>query len=433
MGPQPDSTSRLRETLGRKLTKRKPDPRRVSMDIPERFRDGSDDETDVCAPRHGGVPLNQSIFGLIAAAGSAAGLDEIPSDSDEEEDDAKTPLSRTVPALIPTPAAGGLDGTLQAEPTRHRRRSSKALLVKSLHKLRFRPTRERKPSAGGEDTMSSSQILQPRQRKPELEEDQEEKEPDTLANAPYLSRILTADTQMRRELAGESSTQARPRSPEKRPPSLADQVQRLFKFSEKQDIIAEYRCQLVQNINVPGYIFVTKRYICFYAYLPQMTAKVVKTGYIAKRGMHDPRYHRYYCELKGHVLSFYEDPAQINYPRSLIDMRRAIGVFGTGNEKGKDESHFTLETDKREYQLRADSSESATGWLKVLQQELLNTHNDGGLVKITIPIENILDIEDNFIRGMAYSESLRIRVVDNDETYAVDEVRNCYGHDRDPS
>lgn len=388
------------------------------MELPPRFREGSDDENDVCAPRHGGVALNQSIFGLIAAAGSAAGLEEIPSES-EEEDDSKTPLAQTVPNLLPTAAAGGLDGTLHIEPSKHRRRSSRQLLFKSLHKLRLKPIRERKASSGGEDMMSSSQILQPRRHDPEPEE---EKEEDSLPNAPYLSRILTADQQMRKELAAEDGKTGRPESPAKGPLSLADQVQRIFKFAEKQEIIAEYRCQLVQNINVPGYIFVTKKYICFYAYLPQPTAKSVKTGYISKRGMHDPRYHRYYCELKGHVLSFYQDPAQINYPRSLIDMRRALGVFGTGQEKGKDDSHFTLETDKRLYLLKADSSQSAHDWIKVLQQELINTHNDGGLVKITLPIENILDIEDNYIRGMAFAESLRIRVIDNDETYAVDEV-----------
>jgi sterol 3beta-glucosyltransferase len=389
------------------------------MDLPERFRDGSDDENDVCAPRHGGVALNQSIFGLIAAAGSAAGLDEIPSDSEEEES-AKSPMSQTMPALIPTPAAGGLDGTLHIDPSKHRRRSSKALLVKSLHKLRLKPIRERKRSTSAEDMMSSSQILQPRQPDSEAEEEQEE---DSLPNAPYLSRILTADKKMREELTGQTSSQDRPQSPAKQPSSLAETVQTIFKFDEKQDIIAEYRCNLVQNINVPGYIFVTKRYICFYAYLPQMTARFSKTGYISKRGTHDPRYRRFYCELKAHVLNFYQEPTQVNYPSTLIDMRRAIGVFATGDQKGKDDTYFTLETDKREYHLRADSAASASDWIKVLQQELLNTHNDGGLVKITLPIENILDIEDNYIRGMAFSESLRIRVIDNDESYAVDEVR----------
>jgi sterol 3beta-glucosyltransferase len=387
------------------------------MELPERFREGSDDEHDVCAPQHG-VALNQSIFGLIAAAGSAAGLEEIPSDSDEE-DHAKTPMSQTVPALAPTPAVGGVGGTSHEQPSRHSRRSSKALLAKSLHKLRLKPIRERKSSAGGEDMMSSSQILTPRKQEQEPEEDTDD---TMLSNAPVLSRILSAEAQMRKELGAGHRHEERPQSPAKRPASLADQVQKMFKFHEKQDIIAEYRCHLVQNIDVPGHIFVTKRYICFYAYLPQMTAKVVKSGYISKRGMHDPRYHRYYCELKGHVLSFYEDPAQINYPRSLVDMRRCIGVFAIGKEKGKDETHFTLETDKREYQLKADSAESANDWIKVLQQEILNTHNDGGLIKITLPIENILDIDDNYIRGIAFSESLRIRVIDNDETYAVDEV-----------
>ena len=172
-----DSTARLRETLGRKLTKRRPNPRRISMELPERLRDGgSDDETDVCAQRGpGGVNLNQSIFGLITAAGSAAALDEVPSDS-EEEDNTKTPMSQTVPALVPTSAAGGLDGTLHTEPSKHRRRSSKALLVKSLHKLRLKPIKERKASTSGEDMMSSSQILQPRRKDsdPRVEKDEDE-------------------------------------------------------------------------------------------------------------------------------------------------------------------------------------------------------------------------------------------------------------------
>jgi sterol 3beta-glucosyltransferase len=270
--------------------------------------------------------------------------------------------------------------------------------------------------------MSSSQILAPRQQQGLPDED--DSDHATLSNAPVLSRILTADAKMRRELGSPKKRDERPQSPPKQLLSLAEQVQKMFKFQEVQEIIAEYRCHLVQNIDVPGHIFVTKRYICFYAYLPQVTAKVVKSGYLSKRGMHDPRYMRYYCELKGHVLNFYQDPAQINYPRSLIDMRRSINVFATGTEKGKDETHFTLETEKRDYQLKADSSESATDWIRLLQQEILNTRNDGGLIKITLPIENILDIEDNYIRGMAFSESLRIRVIDNDETYAVDEVRS---------
>jgi sterol 3beta-glucosyltransferase len=205
----PDSTTRLRETLGRKLSKRIPNPRRVSMEIPERFRDGSDDENDVCAPRHGGLALNQSIFGLIAAAGSAAGLDEIPSDS-EEEDTAKAPLSRTVPALLPTSAPAGLDGTVHVDPSKHRRRTSKALLVKSLHKLRLKPIRERKASAGAEDMMSSSQILQPPKRGSTQKENKDE---EAMLNAPYLSRILTADKQMRQELTGESDDASRPQNP----------------------------------------------------------------------------------------------------------------------------------------------------------------------------------------------------------------------------
>lgn len=417
----PQDGSRLRESLGRKLTKRKPNPRRVSLEVPERFRDDSDDETDVCAPRSGALAMNQSIFSLIAAAGSSAALGGARSDSEEEDQDhRKSSLSQTVPTLAPSTAAGGITGAAPV-PTKHRRRSSKALLVKSLHKLRLRPIRERKNSSA-DDMMSSSQILAPRRQEPEPEDDMDDDA--TLSNAPELSRILTAEAKMRQELrAGADKDEGRPVTALKKPLSFAREVQKMFKFEEMEEIIAEYRCSLVQNLDILGHLFLTKRHICFYAYLPQMSVKVAaKSGYIAKRGLHDPRYHRYYCELKGHVLNFYEDAAQINYPRSLIDMRRSIGVCLAGKEKGKDETHFTLTTDKRDYDLRADSKESASEWVHLLQQEILNNHNDGKLLKISLPIENILDVEDNYIRGMGFSETLRIRVIDNDETYAVDEV-----------
>ena len=51
---------------------------------------------------------------------------------------------------------------------------------------------------------------------------------------------------------------------------------------------------------------------------------------------------------------------------------------------------------------------------------MFRTHNDGDSVKISLPIENVIDVEESPVSGLA--ETLKIRVVDNDETYAVEEV-----------
>jgi hypothetical protein len=61
--------------------------------------------------------------------------------------------------------------------------------------------------------------------------------------------------------------------------------------------------------------------------------------------------------------------------------------------------------------------------VKALQKIIFRTHNEGDSVKISLPIENIIDIEDSQI--VDFADTCKIRVIDNDETYAIDEVSDC--------
>lgn len=72
------------------------------------------------------------------------------------------------------------------------------------------------------------------------------------------------------------------------------------------------------------------------------------------------------------------------------------------------------------YHFKADSATSAKEWVKTLQAVIFRSHNDGDSVKISLPIENVIDVEENPVSGLA--ETLKIRVVDSDETYVVEEV-----------
>lgn len=90
-------------------------------------------------------------------------------------------------------------------------------------------------------------------------------------------------------------------------------------------------------------------------------------------------------------------------------------------DKDKDGLNFTLETHHRTYYFRADSAQSAKDWVKSLQRVIFRSHNDGDSVKISIPINNVIDIEE--MKLLDFADTCKIRVIDNDETYAVDEVR----------
>ena len=151
---------------------------------------------------------------------------------------------------------------------------------------------------------------------------------------------------------------------------------------------------------------------------------VVKSGYLEKRGLRNPKYNRYWFILKGDVLSYYSDPSDKYFPHGNIDLRYGISSSLVDKEKtkGNEALHFEVVTHQRKYEFKADSAQSAKEWVKSLQKIIFRSHNEGDSVKISLPIENVIDVEDSQV--VEFAETCKIRVIDNDMTYAIDEVRN---------
>ena len=148
---------------------------------------------------------------------------------------------------------------------------------------------------------------------------------------------------------------------------------------------------------------------------------IAKSGHLSKRGRQNPRFTRYWFTLKGDVLSYYTDPSDLYFPSGNVDLRYSISA-SQHKEKGTDGKEFSVATRQRVYHFRADSVASAKEWVKTLQKVIFRSHNDGDSVKISLPIENVIDIEESPVMEKV-ADTLKIRVVDSDETYAVDEVR----------
>jgi sterol 3beta-glucosyltransferase len=203
--------------------------------------------------------------------------------------------------------------------------------------------------------------------------------------------------------------------------ALSTRLMEMFGFERPEKVLVEYACALLQSMLLQGYMYVTEGHICFYAYLPKKSTTAIKSGFLAKRGRKNPKYNRYWFVLKGDVLSYYADPSNLYFPSGHVDLRYGISAsLAETKAQGSDVKDFQVTTDQRTYHFRADSAASAKEWVKSLQQVIFRSHNEGDSVKIAFPVESVIDLEESPMAEFA--ETFKIRVLDNNETYAIDEV-----------
>jgi len=280
------SQDRSQDRTSRRMSRKRKDSRRetrgVSMDVPERFRDGDDAQEDVTAPkRNNTMSMNQSLFSMIARAGQQSQTDlgtmqEVDS-GDSDDGGKKAPyrnldgaarLSRLSSANDFQSPAGDLDGPT-TEKGKHRRTLSENKLLRSLPKLKLSSRKEARSDSRRGDQMSSSQFLPPKPSLDDLPTPPSEPKPKTKDKTKVAAG---EDTQVdkgrssgRRSRHGSSVGLAK----SKAPVTLAQRIQQIFEFEEVEEVISEYPCWLLQSILLQGYMYITQKHICFYAYIPK--------------------------------------------------------------------------------------------------------------------------------------------------------------------
>jgi sterol 3beta-glucosyltransferase len=127
-----------KKRVTRKLTKRRKEGHQVTMEIPKRFEDGDDADEDCTAPKGQTMMINQSVFGMIAAAGSQVDFNSRFEGSDDDEEDDTTPPEDAVKAsgLSSVPRASKASAEDQSPRLKfHRRKFSENKLLRSLSHL----------------------------------------------------------------------------------------------------------------------------------------------------------------------------------------------------------------------------------------------------------------------------------------------------------
>lgn len=369
------------------------------MELPERFRCSDDGDQDVEqeVERRSAVDMammHQSVFGIIAATQSKANnlrsmLQE--GDSESEEDGAPTrPGHRATDSTVP----------LSRRPTsgnKHLARTNDHNLVHSSPGLRSTPLTSFStptPTRFSKGHLSDSVY----QSKAELDSSQATiTKPESRKASPIPDMSSTSQI------------------------ALPDALKDIFDLDEAEKVVAKYLCWYLQSVFLQGYIYITQRHICFYAYLQKKTGVVIKSGYLSKRGQRNPRYKKYWFVLKGDVLSYYKNQSSPFSPRDVIDLRYGISAeLSVAQDQTKESASFSVTTDAKAYHFKAETSSSASEWVKHIQKVIFRSRNNSDSVKICLPVDNVVDIEESNYPGFA--DTIKIRVIDNDETFAVDEV-----------
>lgn len=214
------------------------------MDLPDRLKPTGDEEReqDVLHPSTGAATnpfmnMNQSIFGLIAAAGSNVDFHDRFEGQSSDEDEAHTAdgeahrkgksKDTTQSTVLPKPSSKDNKG--------HRRKFSDSKLIRSV------------PMLSRLSSSKSRSKKDERKPAPQIQEESEPEEPEADADnrlLPVMSRMLEA----RAEVAARPSfdvdrrTSDKGRSPPEltdvEPTELAKRLQKIFDFDEPEELIS---------------------------------------------------------------------------------------------------------------------------------------------------------------------------------------------------
>ncbi len=237
MAPEHD----LHKMVGRKLTKKRKPLRASSVQYPARLKEGEDAQEDVTAAK--GEPaqhLNQSVFSMIAAAGSKvdfnARFEEESSDSDDENQASANPggveeqshNSRAQTQLDEQHE----DKTMRGNPRRPQGESAEPRGLRSLPKLDLRTIQER--------TYMSQSLRLP---STELLSQHKSSAGATPRDAPVMSMMLEAQAELTPstpllEIKNTGAEEAQGVIDKEAPTSLATRLMEIFGFERPEEVVS---------------------------------------------------------------------------------------------------------------------------------------------------------------------------------------------------
>jgi sterol 3beta-glucosyltransferase len=242
MPPEAD----IKKRIGRKLTKKRREGHRVTMEIPERFKDGDDADEDCTAPKGQNLYMNQSVFGMIAAAGSQVDFNARFDGQSSEDEDAQADSSSPEESMETGNKSHQPQDSATTKPEKHRRKFSENKIIRSLPHLGRKgskstasPRRTASPLVGPESPSVEVTPTMPR-------------------GPPVMSQMLEAQAELssrpsfdiprRSEDPGKLDTLEEAGSS-----SLAIRLMEIFEFDKPEEVIEGQHVENLGQSTLAGY------------------------------------------------------------------------------------------------------------------------------------------------------------------------------------
>ncbi|WWC58506.1 uncharacterized protein I303_101049 [Kwoniella dejecticola CBS 10117] len=246
--------------------------------------------------------------------------------------------------------------------------------------------------------------------------------PSDLDLAPVVSeheqQALNTDAALRQpEGASEEAIEhdIKPNENERRrlrKEKLAERLMEVFGLEEKEEVLEEMRCWLLRSVMLKGYMYLTKRHICFFANMPDKDNLIVKTGPLAKKNSRTKMNTKFWVILKNDVLSWYESTADPYFPKGNISLQYCTSCDAT------DELKFKVRTAEKNYTFTADTEASRDEWIKAIQKVMFKIQHEGESVKLIIPLEAVLEVERS--PTLEFAETIEVKCVDPEDNMSVE-------------
>ena len=162
--------------------------------------------------------------------------------------------------------------------------------------------------------------------------------------------------------------------------SLAEKLREVFLLEEAEQVLAEYPCWLFRSVLSQGFLYLTKGYLCFYAYLKSKEGQTIRSGMMSKRSNRTRLYQKYWFVLKDAVLSWYPSSNEPYFPLDQIDLHYVTSI----EPSISNELCFKIMTANKKYRFSTGSKASRQKWIKLLRKIVFKARNEGESVKVIL-------------------------------------------------
>ena len=219
-------------------------------------------------------------------------------------------------------------------------------------------------------------------------------------------------------------------TPAERKAQLEVKLKDIFGLPTVEEIVGEYRCWYFRSALLPGFLYLTAKYLCFYAYMPRNDGQVIRSAYFSKRNSRLRIYQRFWFVLKDDTLSWYGSSTDPYFPVNQIDMHYVTGVELSASNAMR----FHVHTASKRTSFSCASHTAAQEWVKAIKKCVFRAQHDGDSVRIAIPLQRVAEVAqaDEFT---LMERLLRVSVHDGEDTgiNAVSDYYFSFAESLDPA